>query len=164
LIIRTFAFPAAVSSPAYTLSWAVPILALLGLSVALYLSYVEVSQVKAVCGPVGECNIVQASPYARLMGIPVAVLGVLSYLAVVALWIGQRTLSDRLSPLVLLSLVILTIFGTGFSVYLTAIELFAIRAICVWCLSSAVVTTLLMILVAKSVNNGSYRVKLLTRT
>jgi uncharacterized membrane protein/thiol-disulfide isomerase/thioredoxin len=164
LIIRTFAFPAAVSSPAYTLSWAVPILALLGLSVALYLSYVEVAQVMAVCGPVGECNIVQASPYARLMGIPVAVLGVLSYLAVVALWIGQRTLSDRLSPLVLLSLVILTIFGTGFSVYLTAIELFAIRAICVWCLSSAVVTTLLMILVAKSVNNGSYRVKLLTRT
>ncbi len=59
----------------YSLSWAVPALALIGLGVALYLSYVELLQVEAVCGPVGECNIVQASPYAQFLGIPIAVLG-----------------------------------------------------------------------------------------
>ena len=159
LIIRPLLFPAKVLSAAYTLSWAVPVLALIGLGVALYLSYVEVAQVEAVCGPVGACNIVQSSPYSLLLGIPVAVLGTLSYLVVFALWIGQRSLPDRLSALIVPSLVILTIFGTGFSVYLTVLELFAIRAICAWCLSSAVVTTLLMILVARSANKGFCQVK-----
>jgi uncharacterized membrane protein/thiol-disulfide isomerase/thioredoxin len=164
LIIRQFLFPVAVSYGAYNLSWAVPVLALLGLGVALYLSYVEVAQVEAICGPVGECNIVQSSPYAQLMGIPVGVLGAMNYIAIIALWSGQRILPDRLSALSLLSLVSLTIFGTAFSIYLTVIELFAIGAICAWCLSSAVITTLLVILVAKSVNRGSLPVKVAAQT
>ena len=60
------------------LSWAIPLLALLGLGVAIYLAYVEITRVEAVCGPVGECNIVQSSPYAQILGIPIAVLGVLN--------------------------------------------------------------------------------------
>jgi uncharacterized membrane protein len=129
------------------LSWAIPILALLGLGVASYLSYVELTQVEAICGPVGECNIVQHSPYARLLGIPVAVLGALSYIAIAVLWVGQRVLEPRLSALSLTGLMVLTIFGTLFSIYLTLLELFAIKAICAWCLSSAVLTTLQMIIV-----------------
>ena len=162
LIIRPLLSPATVPSPIYSLSWAVPALALFGLGVALYLSSVEVAQVEAVCGPVGACNIVQFSPYARLAGIPIAVLGALSYIAIIILWIGQRFLPDRISALSLLSLVALATFGTGFSIYLTAMELFAIRAVCAWCLSSAVFTTLLMILVARSVKGGSRQMKLTT--
>jgi uncharacterized membrane protein len=113
----------------------------------LYLSYVEVARVEAVCGPVGECNIVQSSPYAQLLGIPVAVLGALSYIAIIALWSGHRFLLNRLSALSYLGLMILAIFGTVFSIYLTLIELFAIHAICAWCLSSAAIMTLLMVLV-----------------
>ena len=127
--------------------WAIPFLCLLGLGIASYLAYVEVNQVKAICGPVGECNLVQTSDYALLLGIPVAVWGVLNYLGVAALWAGQKFLEGRLAGLSQLGLLGLLLFGTLFSVYLTCLELFAIRAVCAWCLGSAVTTTVLMLLV-----------------
>ncbi len=56
---------------------------LLEISVAFYLSYVEISNTKAVCGPVGNCNSVQESPYAHLFGlIPIGALGVVGYAAI----------------------------------------------------------------------------------
>jgi uncharacterized membrane protein len=112
---------------AHTLT--IPLLSLLGLGVATYLAYVEITHVEAICGPVGECNLVQSSPYAQLLGIPVAVLGILNYLAVGVLWAGQRYPVAQLA-------------------YLTLLELFVIHAICAWCLSSAVITTLLLLLIA----------------
>jgi uncharacterized membrane protein len=128
-------------------TWAISILALLGLGVATYLAYVEITHVEAICGPVGECNIVQSSPYARIVGIPVAVLGMLNYVAIGVLWTGQKSPGDRWADLSALGLVGLTVFGTLFSIYLTCLELFVIRAVCAWCLSSAVITTLLLLLV-----------------
>jgi uncharacterized membrane protein len=128
-------------------SWAIPILCLLGLGIASYLAYVEVNQVEAVCGPVGECNVVQTSEYALLLGIPVAVWGVLNYLGVAALWTGQRFLAGRRADLSQIGLLGLLLFGTLFSVYLTCLELFTIHAICMWCLGSAVTTTALMLIV-----------------
>ncbi len=136
-------------------TWLVPLLALLGLGVALYLAYVEVNHVAAVCGPVGECNIVQSSPYAQLFGIPIAVLGLLSYLAIIALWFGQQILPAHFASWSSLGLILLTIFGTLFSIYLTLLELFAIKAICLWCLSSAVITTLIMVLIVRSATAGT---------
>jgi uncharacterized membrane protein len=164
LIIWPLLSPASSLASAYNLSWAVPVLALMGLGTALYLSYVEITHVEAICGPVGHCNIVQSSPHAQLMGIPIAVLGALSYIAIVFLWIGQRILPDRLSALSLSSLAMLTIFGTGFSIYLTILEMFVIQAICAWCLSSAVIMTLLMILVARSINGRWLQLKVVTQT
>lgn len=132
-------------------TWLVPLLALLGLGVAAYLAYVEMTQVKAVCGPIGECNIVQSSPYAQLFGVPIAVWGLLSYLAILALWAGRQLLSGTLVTWCSRGLVLLTGFGTLFSIYLTLLELFAIKAVCLWCLSSAVLTTVIMLLVVRSV-------------
>ena len=144
----------------YRLSWAVPALALIGLGVALYLSYVELLQVEAVCGPVGECNIVQASPYAQFFGIPIAVLGMLSYIAIAAFWLAQRYLHKRPKAIALLSLGAITIFGTAFSAYLTVLELFVIRAVCAWCLTSTVITTLIMILVVRAVAKRPSQIRL----
>lgn len=127
-------------------SSAIPLLALLGLGVAIYLAYVEINQVEAVCGPVGECNIVQSSPYAQILGIPIAVLGLLNYVAIIVLWVAHRLLRGRWAKLSALGLLGLTLFGALFSIYLTCLELFVIHAICAWCLSSAVITTLLMLL------------------
>ena len=129
-------------------SWAIPILALLGLGVAAYLAYVEITHVEAVCGPVGKCNIVQSSPYAQILGIPIAVLGLLNYLAVIVLWTGQKLPAARWANVSALALLGLSLFGTFFSIYLTCLELFVIHAICAWCLSSAVITMLLMLLSA----------------
>lgn len=134
-------------------TWAIPCLCLVGLGVGSYLAYVEVNQVKAVCGPVGECNVVQTSDYALLLGVPVAVWGVLNYLGVATLWAGQKYLEGRLAGLSLLGLLGLTLFGTLFSICLTCLELFVIHAICAWCLGSAVTTTALMLLVVIPVTN-----------
>ena len=145
-------------------SWLVPLLALLGLGVAAYLAYVELTHVDAVCGPVGECNIVQSSPYAQLFGVPIAVWGLLNYLAILTLWAGQHFLSGKTASWSSFGLVLLTVFGTMFSIYLTLLELFAIEAICLWCLSSAVITTLIMILVTKNIGEESLQVDLAAQT
>lgn len=126
----------------------VPILLGVGLSVSLYLSYVEINDLVAVCGPIGACNAVQTSAYARIGGVPVAVLGVLNYLLIAVLWWGQRTFRGTPLRLATGTLFALTIAGTLFSVYLTLLELFVIEAVCAWCLTSAAVTTLLMLVVA----------------
>lgn len=135
----------------YAKTWAIPLLSLLGLGVATYLAYVEITHVEAVCGPVGECNIVQSSSYAQILGIPIAVLGMLNYLAIIILWIGQRDSIKQAANLSTLGLLGLTLFGTLFSIYLTWLEIFAIRAVCAWCLSSAIITTILMLLVVVAV-------------
>lgn len=136
-------------------SWGILLLALAGLGVALYLAYVEITQVEAVCGPVGECNVVQASEYAKLAGIPVAVLGVINYVAIIALWAIQRLAAGRWGDLAARGLVVLTVAGVLFSIYLTLLELVVIHAVCAWCLTSAVITTALMILVVDAVTRSS---------
>jgi uncharacterized membrane protein/thiol-disulfide isomerase/thioredoxin len=141
----------------YAKTWAIPLLSLVGLGIAAYLAYVEITPVEAICGPIGDCNFVQSSPYARILGIPVAVLGLLHYLVIGVLWVGQRYTGGRWANLTMLGLLGLTLFGTLFSIYLTCLELFVVRAICTWCLGSAVVTTILMLLVvkpARSVRGG----------
>ncbi len=132
----------------YAETWAIPLLILVGLGIAMYLSYVEIAHVEAFCGPIGECSFVQSSPYARILGIPVAVLGVVYYLAIGALWAGRRYLVGRGADLATLGLLGLTLFGVLFSIYLTCLELFVVQAVCSWCLASAVATTILMLLVA----------------
>lgn len=124
-----------------------PVLALVGLGVAVYLAYVETRAVEAFCGPVGDCNAVQASPYAKLFGVlPVGLLGVLGYVGILAAWWASRCQWGRLSayaPAVLLGM---ALFGVAFSVYLTYLEIFVIRAVCIWCLSSAVIMVILLLL------------------
>lgn len=143
----------------YAKTRAIPILDLVGLGIATYLAYVEITHVEALCGPIGECNIVQTSSYALMLGIPVAVLGVLYYLAVGVLWLGQTCLGGRWANLTTLGLLGLTLFGVLFSIYLTCLELFVVRAVCSWCLGSAVTATILMLLVAVPVTGSRSRKK-----
>jgi len=136
------------SSPvARITSWAIPVFSLIGLGVSIYLAYVEINQVAAVCGPIGHCNLVQSSEYARLMGVPIAVWGILNYVSLIGLWVVQKYSNGSLASLSLLGLVILTIWSTFFSIYLTVLEIFVIQAVCMWCVSSAIVSTVLMMLV-----------------
>lgn len=126
------------------------ILALAGLGVALYLAYVETQAVSAVCGPVGDCNAVQSSPYARLFGVlPIGVLGLIGYLALLTGWFYPRLRTDRVAQLAPLVVFGMALFGVIFSIYLTYLEPFVIRAVCLWCLTSAVIMTLLLLLSLK---------------
>ncbi|MCX7668816.1 MAG: vitamin K epoxide reductase family protein [Anaerolineae bacterium] len=128
----------------------IPIVSVLGLGVAGYLTFVETQNVQAVCGPVGDCNAVQASPYARLFGVvPVGLLGLLGYAAIVATWAAGRWGRGALARYAPAAMIALALFGVLFSFYLTYIELAVIRAVCIWCLTSAVLMALLLILAVR---------------
>lgn len=136
-------------------SWTIPVLVLVGLGIAGYMTFVETTPAEAVCGPVGDCNAVQQSEYAYLFGvIPVGALGVGGYLAIGAAWLLAQTGSGR-QPSVGAGLVFgLTLAGALFSIYLTFLEPFVIGATCVWCLNSAIVMTLLLIAASGSEGLG----------
>ncbi|MBN2116182.1 MAG: hypothetical protein JW730_06415 [Anaerolineales bacterium] len=128
-------------------AWIIPVLCIVGFGVAGYLAYVETTQTTAVCGPVGDCNTVQQSEYARLFGIlPIGVLGLFGYVAIVIAWLLARYATERLAALAALALIAMAAFGTLFSIYLTFLEPFVIGATCAWCLTSSVLMTALMLL------------------
>lgn len=124
--------------------WLIPILSLIGLGVAGYLAYVETARVDAVCGPVGDCNTVQQSEYARLFGVlPIGVLGLVGYVMILLAWGIERSANQRLAVYASLAIFGMTIFGVLFSIYLTFLEPFVIGATCAWCLTSAIMMTAL---------------------
>ena len=119
---------------------AAAVLALAGVAIATYLTYVHYADVKPLCvAGGGGCEKVQTSDYADLAGIPVALLGLIGYLAI----LGTLFLRGDLGRL---SGAAIALSGFGFSMYLTYRELFTIEAICQWCVGSAVLMTLLAIL------------------
>lgn len=125
--------------------WIVPALVLVGAGVAAYLSYIEVTHSEAVCGPVGDCNTVNQSEYAILFGfLPVGVLGLLGYGVMLVLWVLRYSGSGPFPRLATLALWGAALLGTLFSAYLTFLEPFVIGATCAWCLTSAVIMTLLL--------------------
>jgi uncharacterized membrane protein len=125
--------------------WVVPVLAVIGIGIAVYMTFVETTQAAAICGPIGDCNSVQKSAYATLFGfLPVGVLGLLGYSTILIVWIVQRFLSVDWRRIAWLLLWGLSVFGVLFSIYLTFLEPFVIGATCVWCISSAIVMTLLL--------------------
>jgi uncharacterized membrane protein len=110
-------------------------LALLGLAISIYLTYVHYAGIEPVCSSISNCERVQTSEYADLVGIPVAVLGIAGYAAIL---LSLRTRGDVTALLSYLAL--------AFSAYLTWAEVFKIDAICQWCVGSAIITLLIAVL------------------
>lgn len=114
------------------------VLALLGIGVAGYLTYVHFAGVEPVCvGGGGGCALVQASDQSRLAGVPVALLGLLSYVGALGALLAGAGERPRIA------LAFIALVGFGFSVYLTVQSLTVIEATCQWCLASLGVMTLL---------------------
>ena len=125
--------------------WIIPVLCIGGLVVSGYLAYVESNSLQAVCGPVGDCNTVQQSEYARLFGfLPIGILGVVGFLLILIASSIQRYSRGIISAYGGIALLGMTIFGALFSIYLTFLEPFVIGATCAWCLTSAIIMTLLL--------------------
>jgi uncharacterized membrane protein len=120
-----------------TLSGTMIGLTLLGLGVATYLTIAHYSGGTTICPLHGGCETVQHSKYAQLDGIPVALIGLIGYILILGVLLVAATETTRLI------LVLLTVGGFGFSAYLTGRELFSIHAICPWCVSSAIIMTIL---------------------
>jgi uncharacterized membrane protein len=118
---------------------AIALIALAGLGIAAYLTYVHYAGLKPVCLSSGGCERVQSSHYAKLGGVPVATIGLVGYAAILASLLVRGEAGLAAGALVAL-------VGFGFSVYLTYLELFKIHAICQWCVASAVLMTVLAVL------------------
>ncbi|HEX3692584.1 MAG TPA: vitamin K epoxide reductase family protein [Solirubrobacteraceae bacterium] len=115
------------------------VLALIGVGIASYVTYVHYAGIKPACTAGESCTKVQTSIYSELAGVPVALMGLLGYVAILAMLVAPQDERTRFGTL------LLTFGGFGFSAYLTYRELFSIHAICEWCVCSAVVMTLLMV-------------------
>jgi uncharacterized membrane protein len=126
-------------------SWLQPVLALLGLSIGVYLTSVAMTHSEIMCGPIGDCLSVQTSPHAKLFGLPMSLWGIVFYLSILLLWLLQRFHAGHWGKRSTLVLLMLSVVGVMFSIYLTHLELFVIHAVCIWCLTSAVLATLIML-------------------
>ena len=117
----------------------IPLLAIGGVVVAGYLTFIETTGAPAICGPVGDCQTVQQSEFARLSGIiPVGAVGIAGYGAILTVWVAAHSKAGaRMAPV----LPVLALIGVLVSIYLTFLEPFVIGATCLWCLTSAVIMT-----------------------
>ncbi|HEY7732557.1 MAG TPA: vitamin K epoxide reductase family protein [Gaiellaceae bacterium] len=109
-----------------TLRLALAVVALVGTGLATYLTYVHFDEGALIC-TTGGCEQVQQSEYAELAGIPVALLGLIAYVVVLALVAWDTPLARTLTAALALG-------ALAFSCYLVALQLFVIEATCVWCM------------------------------
>ncbi|MBI4496856.1 MAG: vitamin K epoxide reductase family protein [Chloroflexi bacterium] len=126
---------------------ALPLLSAAGLGVSAYLTYVRLAHGAPLCGT-GGCETVNASAYAAVGQVPIAVLGLLLYGLVLVLSLAALRGPLSLAPWMLLGVFGLTASGTLYSAYLTAIELFVLEAICPWCVTSAAIVTVICVVSA----------------
>ncbi len=134
--------PRATTSP---LVWVAVGLSVAGLFLTAYLTLTKwFGQHAAYCGAGSDCDLVQDSRWSTLLGLPIAFWGFLLYAALlVYVWRLRRR------PSAWVRAVSIAAFGFGLSVYLTAISVFVIQAVCVYCLSSfALITAMLGVLIA----------------
>ncbi|HEY8764900.1 MAG TPA: vitamin K epoxide reductase family protein [Solirubrobacteraceae bacterium] len=120
---------------------AVIVLCVLGIGDAGYLTYVHYAGLKVLCLSSGGCETVQASRWAKLDGVPVSVLGLIGYIGI----LGSLAIRTELGRAAAFAIALI---GFGFSMYLTYRELFTIKAICQWCVGSAVLMTALAVITA----------------
>jgi uncharacterized membrane protein len=118
---------------------ALVVLALVGIGIASYLTYVHYEGLSPICAVGHGCEKVQASRYAKVGGVPVPLIGLVGYVAILISLFVRGEMAR-------LATAGMAIGGFAFSVYLTSLELFEIHAICQWCVGSAVVMTTIAVL------------------
>ena len=132
-------------TPFDALTIAILVIAIIGTLEASYLTYVHYHGLGAlICsgahnGGSSTCEKVQSSVYSRVAGIPVALLGLIGYVSILGSLFVRGELGRAAGFCVAL-------IGFGFSMYLTYRELFTLKEICEWCVGSAVLMTILMVL------------------
>ncbi len=129
------------------LRWLGVLMALIGIGISLYLSYVKLADTEVTCVSTGviDCKGVQSSAYASFFGVPIAYLGVAGY----GMILGMLLLNDRINFLADYGTALLfsvTLFGFTYSAYLIYVEAFILEKWCQWCVASALLMTGLFVL------------------
>ena len=111
------------------------VLASLGAAISAYLLYVRESGGELVCST-GGCETVQSSEYAVVLGVPVAALGLVGFLALLVASLARGEWAR-------LAQATLALAALGFTLYLFALQLWVIEALCQWCVATDVIVTAL---------------------
>jgi uncharacterized membrane protein len=120
-------------------------LAVLGILVSVYMTIYKLTENPNMCLGNGGCSTVNSSRYAEIYGIPVAVLGIGGYLAILALlWMERRT--SFLAENITLVVFGLALIGFLFTLYLIYVELALLHALCPFCITSQITMTVLFAL------------------
>lgn len=124
-------------------------LALIGLMVATYMTIYKWTNNNAMCLGSGDCGTVNASKYSEVRGIPVALIGVLGYAAILGTLAFEKRaffLEDFITENATLLVFGFSLTGFLFTLWLIYAEIFLIKALCPFCLASQAVMTIIFIL------------------
>jgi uncharacterized membrane protein len=130
------------------------VFAVAGLGISIYLTAAHYGNKTIVCAGLGQCDYVNSSEYASVLGIPVSMLGILMYaalLSVATLWALLYT--SELLPVAYWGM---ALAGAGYAGYLTYVELEVLHAICIWCVASASVLTASLVISSVYVFRSGY--------
>jgi uncharacterized membrane protein len=120
-------------------------LALAGIFISLYLTLYKLGMIGELSCTIGSCETVNTSKWSRFLGLPVAAWGLLFYADVFLLSILGTLRRFEDLPVISIMLVAQAAIGVLFSAWLTYLELGVIHAICIWCVTSAVIVTLILL-------------------
>jgi uncharacterized membrane protein len=120
-------------------------LALAGIFISLYLTLYKIGLIGELSCTIGSCETVNTSKWSRFLGLPVAAWGLLFYLDVFAVALVGTMRRFEFEPAISFVLVGEAAFGVLFSAWLTYLELGVIHAICIWCVTSACIVTLILL-------------------
>jgi uncharacterized membrane protein len=120
-------------------------LALAGIFIATYLTLYKLGVIGELSCSIGSCETVNTSKWSRFAGLPVAGWGVLFYVEVFIIAVIGTTARLADQRAISIILVIESAIGVLFSAWLTYLELAVIHAICIWCVTSAVIVTLILL-------------------
>jgi uncharacterized membrane protein len=120
-------------------------LAIIGLLVSIYMTIYKITSNDSMCVGSKDCSLVNASRYSEIYGIPVAVLGVVGYAAILAILLLERNpgFFNQNGTMLLFGL---SLTGFLFTLYLIFIEVALIKAYCPFCIASQTAMTLIFIL------------------
>jgi uncharacterized membrane protein len=121
------------------------VLTVIGLLVATYMTIYAITSNDNMCIGSKDCSVVNASRYSKVYGIPVAVLGVAGYAAILAVLLFERRIGflQQNGSLVFFGL---SLTGFLFTLYLIFVEVALIKAYCPFCIASQTAMTLIFIL------------------
>ncbi len=120
-------------------------LALAGIFISLYLTLYKIGVIGELSCSIGSCETVNLSKWSKFLGLPVAAWGLFFYLDVFAVALVGTMPRFENEPLISLVLTAEAALGVLFSAWLTYLELRVIHAICIWCVTSAVVVALIFL-------------------
>jgi uncharacterized membrane protein len=116
-------------------------LAVIGLVVSIYMTIYKLTENNQMCLGSGDCATVNSSRYAEVSGVPVAMIGIAGYAAILAVQMLERR-SAFLRENGALILFGLSLTGFLFTVYLIYVEIALIKAFCPFCITSQITMTL----------------------